>query len=224
MELIFQEGEFLVKTLSTHEEMDAAFRLRHEVFSEELKWVPRDPGQREIDDYDRGSFSHYIGVFDGVYGILGHARLIPAPYPFMVEKEFLGLMPDGKMVRKGADSGEITRLCVKKEDRSRQHLTNVSYLIYKGIYQWSLANGVRHLIMVVEQKYYRLLRLNSFPVNAINGFMTMPDGVKATAITLDWRAFEEYAARVKPEFLKWMSTLPPLYPLQSRSHGLYSRR
>ncbi len=204
--------------------MDAAYKLRHDVFCDELKWVPPVPDRREADDYDKGFFSHYIGVFDGRYNILGHARLIPAPHPFMVEKEFLNLMPASARVRKDTDNAEVTRLCVKKEDRSSRLLTNVSYLIYKGIYQWSLANNIRHLIMVVEQKYYRLLRLNSFPVKAINDFLTMPDGVKASVITLDWRAFEEYAAKRKPEFLGWMSTLPPLYPLQLQSHGLYSRR
>ncbi|MBI5892273.1 MAG: hypothetical protein HZB79_01240 [Deltaproteobacteria bacterium] len=43
MELIFQEGSYLIKTLSTHEEMEAAYRLRHEVFVDELKWVPACP-------------------------------------------------------------------------------------------------------------------------------------------------------------------------------------
>ncbi len=75
--------------------------------------------------------------------------------------------------------------------------------------------------MVVEQKYYRLLRLNGFPVKAMNDFLTMPDEVRASVITLDWRAFEEYAAKIKPEFLGRMSTLPPLFPLQLQSHGPY---
>lgn len=35
MELILQEGDYLIKTLSTHEEMETAFRLRHEVFVDE---------------------------------------------------------------------------------------------------------------------------------------------------------------------------------------------
>jgi N-acyl-L-homoserine lactone synthetase len=47
MELIFREGNFLIKTLSAYEELEAAFRLRHEVFCEELKWVPCSPGVKK---------------------------------------------------------------------------------------------------------------------------------------------------------------------------------
>lgn len=218
--MIISEGGFIVKTLTTPEEFEAAASLRHDVFCDELKWVPPAPGGLEVDAYDNPN-SSYIGVFDAKRRLLGHARLIPSPYPFMVEKEFSCLMPKEKL-EKPQDLAEITRLCVSDESRAYHDLAiNISHLVYKGIYQWSLYNGTNRLIMVVESKYYRLLRLNGFPVRAINGYSVMPDGVKAMAITLDWREFEEFAGERKPGFLSWMSRLPVPYQAQSPRHGLY---
>ena len=215
MELVFYEDGFLTKTLDTHEEFEAAYRLRHEVFSRELKWVPCSPDGLEVDPYD--SFAQCIGVFDSGFKLMGHARLIKSPNPFMVEKEFAHLVQEGTALEKGADVAEVTRLCVGREGR----FTGVSNLLYKGIYQWSLFNGVRHLVMVVEKKYYRLLRLNGFPVRPAYSFLTMPDGVKAAVITLDWREFEELASKKRPGLLAWISKLPDRRPSRSRLHGLY---
>lgn len=219
MELIFQEGDLLVKTIDTPGEMDSAYRLRHEVFSEELRWVPTTPDRRETDDYD--GFARCIGVFDEAGKILGHARLIPSPHPFMVEKEFREMLPPERPVRKGPDLAEITRLCVKKEVREGQGVTVVANYLYKAIYLLSIMNDIRHLVMVVDRRYYRLLRLTGFPMEPLGDFITMPDGVKAGAIWLDLRRLEEVAGRKKPDFMKWMSTLPGRYPLPGRLRALY---
>ncbi|GMR05024.1 MAG: hypothetical protein BMS9Abin23_0948 [Thermodesulfobacteriota bacterium] len=219
MELMFTEDNFLIKTLSTHEEVEAAFHLRHKVFSEELKWVPASQDGIETDRYD--GFAKYIGVFDFNQQLVGHARLILSPHPFMIEKEFACMLTGDESINKGADAAEITRLCVRKEDRQNRYLTKISQLLYKGIYLWSIMSEVRHLLMVVEKRYFRLLRLNGFPVEAYNNFLTMPDGVKAAVIRLDWRNFENKAQEYKPDFLEWISKLPAPDPLQAQSHGLY---
>jgi len=219
MELIFQEGDLLVKTIETPEEMDSAYRLRHEVFSEELRWVPTTPEGREIDDYD--GFARCIGVFDKENNILGHARLIPSPYPFMVEKEFREMLPPERPIQKGPDLAEITRLCVRKEAREGRGVTIIANCLYKAIYLLSIMNDIRHLVMVVDRRYYRLLRLTGFPMEPLGDFITMPDGVRAGAIWLDLRRLEEEAGRKKPAFMEWMSTLPGRYPLQGQLHALY---
>jgi N-acyl-L-homoserine lactone synthetase len=220
MELIFEESGFIVKTISAPEEFEAALRLRHEVFAEELKWVRPSQDGMERDEYDR--FSECIGVFDMSMNILGHARLIASPYPFMVEKEFACMMPPDGGFRKRPDMAEITRLCVKKEDREK-NASLISRLIYKAIYNWSVLGDIRRMVMVVDKRYHRLLRLCGFPVTQLADFVTMPDGVVAGAIELDWGLFEELCSAKRPELLEWISKLPARYPLLSQSHGPYSR-
>ncbi len=222
MELIFHENGLTIKTLSTHDEVETGLKLRHEVFSCELKWVPVSPDGMERDAYD--GFSRHIGVFDHHQDIMGYARLITAPLPFMVDREFACLMPKGRTASKALDVAEITRLCIRKEARSAESYINISRHLYKGIYNWSLNQAVRHMIMVVDYRYFRLLKLNGFPVEAMGDFKTMPDGVRAGVITLDWREFEEHAGQKRPDFLDWMSKLPVPYPSRGLSHGLYLQR
>ncbi|MCL4873067.1 GNAT family N-acetyltransferase [bacterium] len=220
MELIFEDSGFIIKTISALEEFEAALKLRHEVFARELKWVRCSQDGMETDEYDR--FAECIGVFRMDMSILGHARLITHPYPFMVEKEFACMMPAEGEFRKRPDMAEITRLCVKKEEREK-NASLISRLIYKAIYNWSALRGVRRMVMVVDKRYYRLLRLCGFPVTQLADFVTMPDGVVAGAIELDWGLFEELCADRRPELLAWISTLPARYPSLSQSHEPYLR-
>lgn len=219
MELIFVEENHLTKTLATAEELEAAYRLRHEVFCDELKWVPRSPDGLEKDAYD--SFSSAIGVFDETGLIIGHVRLTFAPNPFMVEKEFRGLLPEGVVFKKPADSVEVTRLCVRREIRlNTRSFLKISNLLYKGVYQLSILNNARFLEMVVEKNNYRLLRLTGFPVEVLGGFKTIGEGVEAGVLLLDLRRFEREAGEKKPEFMRWMSTIQIHNPAQLQLHGL----
>ncbi|MFQ5586219.1 MAG: acyl-homoserine-lactone synthase [Thermodesulfobacteriota bacterium] len=223
MGLWFQEGSFLVKTLDSQEEMEAAFSLRHEVFCDELSWVPPSPDRKERDRYD--GFAQSIGVFDEDMELVGNVRLIAAPDPFMVEKEFACLLPDNTELLKTAEMAEVTRLCVKKNTRNKKkhnNSPNISLLLYRGVYQWSLYNNIRHLTMVVEKNKYRLLRLACLPVKALDSFKEMDGGVMAGALLLDLRHFEKEAAKKKPDFISWMSHRSYHSPSQVRRHGLYS--
>jgi N-acyl-L-homoserine lactone synthetase len=219
MELIFKEGDFLIKTLSAYEELEAAFRLRHEVFCEELRWVPASPGVMERDDYD--SFAQSVGVFDEKNNLLGNVRLTHASNRFMIEKEFAFLLPVGKGFKKTLDMAEVTRLCVKRNLRLCPDIaTKVSLFLYKGVYQWSIHNDVRYLTMVVEKNNYRLLRLTGFPVKRVDGFKAMNGGVEAGVLILDLRNFEKEAREKKPELISWMSQLSSLAPWRLLRHGL----
>ena len=220
MELMVPEGDLLVKTLSAPEEMDQAYRLRHQVFSEELRWVPVTDEGLEVDEYDTRPVS-YLGVFDCTGMLLGHCRLIAAPHPFMIDREFAGLLPEGGGLERTPDTAEVTRLCVSRAKRKGEFVLRVSNLLYKGIYLWSMEMGVRHLLMVVDRRVFRLLRLTGFPVRPLGNFAVMPDSVQAAAIHLDLREFKEVGEVKKPEFFRWISTPPAPVPLPGLWHGLY---
>ncbi|WKZ33397.1 MAG: acyl-homoserine-lactone synthase [Thermodesulfobacteriota bacterium] len=220
MELIFEEDEFIIKTISAPEEFEAALKLRHEVFAEELKWVPEATDGLERDPYD--AFSYSIGVFREDMTLAGSLRMILPPNPFMIDREFAALLPNGKTIERSPDVAEITRLCVRKEFRSNKGGHNMTLLLYKGLYHWNIMNGVRYSAMVVDNRCYRILRLGCLPVEAVGDFKTMPDGVKAAVCMLDWRRFEKEASARRPDYYEWMSVISMpanRYRAQSLSHA-----
>ncbi len=207
----------MIKTLSAYEEMEQGYRLRHEVFSEELRWAPISEDRKEVDRYD--SFASCLGVFDMEQRLIGYTRFITSPRPFMIDKEFAGLTTGEERIKKSRDMAEITRLCVRKQGRRADYILRVSNLLYKGIYHWSLKMGIRHLVMVVDRRYYRLLRFTGIPVKMVGSFIVMPDSVQAAVIRLDLDEFREVAIYKSPEFYYWVTTEPDHVPSQELSHG-----
>lgn len=223
MELIFQEDNLLIKTLSAPEEMDAAFRLRHEVFVDELKWVPPSPDKREIDNYDK--FAIPIGLFDlsaqtgEALPLIGYVRLIQSNYPFMVEKEFACLLPQDKPFKKSSNMVELTRICVKKErrpDKIGSLGLTTGHLLYKAVYNWVLIHNFRFMVAVIEKRYYRYLK-SFFPFKPLGEFLPMGDGVSAGTVLLDWRDIERVSLEKRPEFLEWMTNIQ--VPLPVHAHA-----
>lgn len=220
MELIFQEDDFLVKTLHTHEEMEEALRLRHEVFREELKWVPPSPDGLDLDEYD--PYAKSIGIFNYRRELLGHVRLIHAPSPFMIEKDFSRLLPKDHSFSKKIGMAESTRICIRKDARTDMHMSmTLAHLLYKAMYHWSLKNDIKHLITIVEKRYYVLLKRSKFPFVPVGEFGLMGEGVLSGIIALDWREFEDVLSEKRPEFFNWFVRIPDFDPERLLSHELY---
>lgn len=219
MELIFQEGEYLVKTLLTREEMEASFRLRYAVFCEELRWVPSSPNKMERDTYDE--YAQSVGVFDGNRNLIGNVRLITAPDRFMLEKEFSCMLTKGKPFVKLPDMVESTRICLAKEARGIIYLSrSLVYLIYKGMYHWSIERNLRYLVPVIEKRYYLLLKRQGLPFRQFGEFCTMEDGVECGPVILDWREFEAVLREKKPDMYAWFINLSIHFQGLSPLHGV----
>ncbi|MDH4227151.1 MAG: GNAT family N-acetyltransferase [Deltaproteobacteria bacterium] len=200
MRLDIHHDGYRIKTIDTPAETEAAYRLRHEVFAEELKWVPEREDRREVDGYD--ACSEGLGVFTAK-GFIGYMRLIRHTERYMIEREFSCMLPHGMTITKTADSAEVTRFCVQKEYRSIADI-NVPLLLYKGLYHWNIYNDIRYSWMVVDKRFYRLLCLTGLPTEAVAPFVIMPDGVQAAVCLLDWKRFETEAYEKKRELLEWM--------------------
>jgi acyl homoserine lactone synthase len=220
--VFIREGGFFVKDLVTGDENARGYRLRHEVFSKELSWVPENGDGLERDSYDESAVG--FGVFDGHHELCAHLRLLLPPGRFMLEKEFSGLVGPGHQVRKERDTAEVSRLCVAAGARNRKVQTgpgaySIPMFLYKGVYHWCIRHGVRRLYLVVEYKVLRLLLAQGFPCKLIGSAGTMPDGVTAVAAEMDWREFEALNAKKRPPLLRWFTQrqsnpvpLPPQRP------------
>lgn len=204
--LSFYEGEFIVKTLESEEELQQSYRLRHRVFAERLKWVPETENRLETDLYDAWSTS--IGLFSNWNQLLGIVRMTHAPVPFMLESEFSGCLVGSHRVRKELDTAEITRLAVDPSITDRGLSAKLMRTLFKGMYQWCLANDVRYTYMVVENRLLSVVRWMGWPCHPIGEPVALPPaGVVSVAALLDLDEFRMNAARSRTDMLGWLSSL-----------------
>ncbi len=202
----FYEGEFLVKTLDTKEELTQAYQLRHRVFAEKLGWVPPTEDGQEMDMYDLWGVT--IGVLDHDGTLLGMARLLPSSGKFMLENEFGALLPGDYTIRKEQDTAEITRLAVNPDIQDAKLSSQVMLGTLKGIYQWAVENEIRYYYLEVEHRFLRALRMLGFPCEPIGPVVKLPPaGAGAVAALYDMARFDNENMEKRPGFLEWISTI-----------------
>jgi len=207
-EVAFYEGEFLVKTLITKEEMIQAYQLRHRVFAERLKWVPERADRLETDVYDAWSTS--IGVFDSRKDLLGLVRMTHAPVPFMLESEFSGCLVGRHQVRKEIDTAEITRLAIDPEIVDRGLSARLMKTVFKGMYQWCLQHEIRYTYMVVEHRLLKVVQRMGWPCRAIGEPVALPPAdVLSIGGLLDLDEFRLQAEIGRPNMLEWLTAITP---------------
>jgi acyl homoserine lactone synthase len=206
--LIIEENGFVIKNLTDGDEKDQAYRLRHQVFCKELKWVPETEESLEIDTFDDNAV--FLGVFNEYGQLMAFIRIIKPEKRFMLEEVFSFLVGPEHTIRKESDTAELSRLCVVPEARNHMTQSNfntgmISMLVYKGVYQWCRNSGIRYLYFEVDYKFYKLLCKQGITCEMIGPPNIMPDGILATAVILDWREFEAVNAEERPELLRWFS-------------------
>ena len=208
-EVEFYEGEFLVKTLITKEEMTQAYQLRHRVFSERLRWVPERADRLEADVYD--AWSTAIGVFNNRKDLLGLVRMTHAPVPFMLESEFSACFVGRHQVRKETDTAEITRLAIDPEIADRGLSARLMKTVFKGMYQWCLQHEIRYTYMVVEHRLLKVVQRMGWPCRPIGEPVALPPAhVFSIGGLLDLDEFRLQAESARPDMLEWLTTTTPV--------------
>ncbi|MDP1946543.1 MAG: GNAT family N-acetyltransferase [Nitrospirota bacterium] len=199
----------MVKALESEKEFRQAYRLRHRVFAEKLRWVPEREDRLESDIYD--AWSTAIGIFSSQNELLGMVRMTPAPFPFMLESEFSGCLVGSHHVRKELDTAEITRLAVDPTIADRGLSAKLMRTIFKGMYHWTLANNIRYTYLVVESRLLRVVQRIGWPCHAIGAPVALPPAhVLSVGALLDLDEFRANAASRKPEMLAWLHSTEPV--------------
>lgn len=204
----FYEQGYRITTSLNFQEKKQAYRLRHDVFANELKWVSPQTGDFDVDVYDTEGMV-YVSVYDKTDKVIAHLRITRPDKTFMMEEVFAMLLKENPIV-KTKGSIEVSRVCTDIETRSLKISTScgetpLSLLLYKGLFLWCENNGMSKMFMVVEKKLYRLLRMTGFPCKMI-GESTMPDGVSAVALYIDWREFKLINMEKRKAFYNWFSS------------------
>ena len=204
--IAFCEGEFLIKTLESDEELRQAYHLRHRVFAETLRWVPPTDDGQEMDMYDLWGTSIGLVGHDGQ--VLGLARLLPSSGQFMLEQDLSMLLPPGHVVRKERDTAEITRMALDPAITDKGLSSRLLLSLIKGIYQWSLVHDVRYFYLEVEHRFFRVLQAIGIPCDPLGPPVALPPaGAMSVAATMDIVNCEYVLARKRPQLMEWMSTL-----------------
>jgi acyl-homoserine lactone synthase len=137
------------------DEMEQAYRLRHRVFVEEMKWtdLAKDDGM-EVDQFDNEHAVHMLYIDDGK--VLGYQRMLPSTRPHLLSDVLPQLCEDERPV--GAHIWEWTRYCVEPAHRERgRALSPVANALLSGIVEWGLESGITTII--IEMNPLWLLRL-----------------------------------------------------------------
>jgi acyl-homoserine lactone synthase len=148
-------------------ELDEAYRLRHEVFVAEKGWSDlAKPDYREIDQFDNEHAVHMICQRDGK--VVGYQRMLPTTKPHLLSTVLSNLCEVTRPV--GPHVWEWTRYCVAKPYRERgRTLSPVANALLSAIVEWGLARGTNQIIIEMEPIWLlRLVQLN---------FMVTPLGI-----------------------------------------------
>ncbi len=202
----FYEGEFLVKTLDTQEELTQAYQLRHRVFADKLRWVPPTEDGQEMDMYDLWGSS--IGLVDHEGKLHGLARLLPSSGPFMLEQDLRLLLPPDHTMRKEPDTAEITRLAIDPDIKDKGLSARLMHILIKGAYHWAMEHDVRYFYLEVDHRFFNVLNAIGIPCSPLGPPVALPPaGTLSIAAMMDIVRCEAVLGRKRPAVMEWMSTV-----------------
>ncbi|MBY0381425.1 MAG: GNAT family N-acetyltransferase [Xanthobacteraceae bacterium] len=136
-------------------EMQHAYKLRHDVFVDEMGWEDlRKRDGLEIDQFDNGHALHML-YLEGER-VLGYQRMLPSTRPHLLSEVLNSLCEVDRPV--GPHVWEWTRYCVARPHRERGRvLSPVANALLSAIVEWGLESGVSEIIIEMDPLW--LLRL-----------------------------------------------------------------
>ena len=159
--------------------MEAAYRLRHEIFVEEKGWESlRSVDGLEIDQFDTPDALHMLLYEDDE--LIGYQRMLPTIEPYLLSEIYPQLCEDDLPC--DPQIWEWTRFAVSRRHRkSGRKLSPAGNALLSAIVEWGLANNVHSI--VIEMNPIWLLRLVQlhFRVKPL-GFALEFDGEDALAV------------------------------------------
>lgn len=212
----FYDEGYCIRIIKGEKERMECYRLRHLVFCETMGWLPSNSSGLEIDQYDK--WATLLGIFTSQGSLVGTMRLLPANRPFMLENDFAELIPAEHQIRKDDKTAEVSRFMMAPNWKSQGLSILHTLLLMKGLYRWSLVNGIQYVYAVIEKRFWRMLFLIGFPWRPIGLIKAIPPGnIESVPVMLDCEEFRSHRQADNPEFLKWISeaqSTPTTLPAQ----------
>lgn len=161
--------------------MEKAYRLRHQVFVEEMGWrTLAKPDGREIDQFDTAHAVHMLYSEEGE--VYGYQRLLPSTRPHLLSDVMPQLCEVEGPV--GAHIWEWARLCIERSRREQGgEMCPVGVQLITAALEWGLEHGVSQFIIETDPSWLPRMLEFHFSVNPLGQPQTI-DGKTFIALTL----------------------------------------
>ena len=171
----------------TQEQKDKAYRLRHEVYSEELKWVSKAADGREIDEFDE--HAAMVCVEDDRGEVIGTIRIVDSDHQWLCEKHFARTVSDGVDSIKALSCVESSRNAVAPDYRVKtlgdSSLTVFDLMLCTAMdFTWDVLNR-KHVFVTAAPVMGVILKRKGGAVRQVGPIVTMPDRCKIASFVLD---------------------------------------
>ena len=132
------------------------YKLRHDVFVDELKWVVASQDKLETDKYDEKPLLYVAHINDDGKTLDGCFRIKPTSGSYMLEDDFNILAPNATLP-KSDDIWEVSRFAINKKLDLQTTRSVVSSLL---IAMWRIGRSlnITDYVCVTEIKFERILR------------------------------------------------------------------
>lgn len=161
-------------------EMQQAYKLRHQVFVEEMGWdYLRKENGLEVDQFDNDDAVHMLYIDNG--RVVGYQRMLPTTGPHLLSTVMPELCEGPSPA--GTNIWEWTRYAVAKEHRERgRKLSPIANALLTAIVEWGLKRDIDTIIIEMDPLWLlRLVQLH-FRITPL-GFPIPMSGKDVIAVT-----------------------------------------
>jgi acyl-homoserine lactone synthase len=182
--IVTPENDYLYRN-----EMEQAYRLRHQVFVKEMGWTDlAKPDGREIDQFDDKHAVHMLYIEDGK--VLGYQRFLPSTRPHLLSEIMPELCEGERPV--GAHVWEWTRFCVERGRREQgRAVCPITNMLLTAAVEWGLECGISQLIVQTNPTWLlRMVQLHFRPMPLGLPRMIGGEDIIAVTATFDSRTLD----------------------------------
>lgn len=171
-------------TVTTWSEKKAVYRLRADVYDEELRWSNSNYGY-EVDMFDE--FAHHLVVKDSSGSVVATARIIDHNNPWMASECYDKLYASEALKYRNCAAVEVSRMCVVNTHRKKKVLSGLTImdLLIVGILRFCMSHSRKLPYFVTRVGMERVLRMRGVKTMHKSRTQRMPDGCLITSFVVD---------------------------------------
>lgn len=184
---VIRIGDFTAYFAETREQLKKAYKLRYQVYCEELGWVPTNDFGIESDEFDGNA--KIICVENELGEVVGTTRVIDSDYVWICEKHFPQTISGDVDDIKHNLTAEASRIAIISNLRNSKipnsHLTVQEVLLVMGMeFTWNILKK-RTILVTVTPLLAVLFKRRGGVMRQAGPIVTMDDGCKVASYLVD---------------------------------------